>query len=209
MKFKLFVLVLVLVLGFVVGVYGTYKFMGARIAGKEKNIHITSTVEEILPISEYAALVYHYSDVITHSDVHKLFGKDVPFTTKKAIYTIEGTVKLGFNGKDITISGSPYNDIVLHMPKVEILSHEIYPETFNLYDEKTGLFNSYSFKNVNEIQMEHKIERERKVNENSDLFRQAQKSAEQQFRTLLENLPGIKGVYQIDFEWDDSWKVEQ
>ena len=197
----LIIFILVLAVGIAVGVYVTKKFTSSKPTTQETSIYITSTVKEILPVSEYAALVYHYSDVITHSDVHKVFGIDIPFTGIKAIYTIDGSVKLGFKGSDIVIDSS-YNNIIVKMPKVQILSHEIYPETFNLYDEKTGLFNKYSLKTANEIQLEHKVERERKVNENRGLFTQARESTEQQFRVLLENIPGIKDKYKIVFEWD-------
>jgi len=197
----LIILVLVLVVGIAVGIFAVKKFDASRIVDQETNTHITSTVKEILPISEYASLVFHYSDVIAHTDAHTLFGKEIPFTGKKVIYTIDGCVKLGFNGNEITISSS-YNNIVIHMPKITILSHEIYPETFNLYDEKSGIFNKFSLKDANEIQMIHKAEREKKVYDDSGLFTQARESAEQQFRPLLENIPGIKNKYKIVFEWN-------
>ncbi|MCL2244193.1 MAG: DUF4230 domain-containing protein [Treponema sp.] len=180
-------------------------FLGTRldsnILKQENKIDITYTVKEILPIAEYASLVYHYSTVITESDVRRLFGISIPLTDRRAIYTIDGTIKLGFSGRDITITNQN-NIIIVHMPKIKILSHEIYPETFSLYDERTSLFNRYSLQDANNLQMEHKREFERKVNENEGLFFQAQQSAEQQFRFFLENIPEVKEKYRIVFEWE-------
>jgi len=165
-------------------------------------INITSTVKEILPIAEYASLVYHYSSVITNSDVKKLFNLNMPLTEKKAIYTIDGTIKLGFDCKDITVKNQ-YNNIIVSMPEIIILSHEIYPETFSLYDEKTSLFNRYTLQDANNIQMEHKKEMEEKVKANRGLFTQARLSAEQQFRLFLESIPEIRdNKYTIVFEWN-------
>ena len=196
---KYFIALVILVLGLGAGFYAG---SGFNLPGRDADLRITSTVKEILPISEYACLVYHYSDVITHSDSIKLspFGT-IPFTEKKAIYTIDGAVKLGFNGRDIMVESS-YNNIIMYMPKIRILSHEIYPETFNLYDERTGLFNRYGLKDANEIQMAHKAERESKVNGDEGLFAQARESAEQSFKSLLENIPAIKNKYQISFRWE-------
>ncbi|MDR0316798.1 MAG: DUF4230 domain-containing protein [Treponema sp.] len=178
-------------------------FVGKKLKflSKETHINITSTIKEILPVSEFACLVYHYRDVVKHKDKEKILSwLTAPFTGKKAIYTIDGTVKLGFNGKEIKIKTS-YNNIVVYMPKITILSHEMHPETFELYDEQTGLFSKYTLKDANDIELERKNEIESKITKNIDLFRQARESANQQFASLLENLPGIKGMYSIVFEW--------
>jgi len=196
---KYFIAMVILVLGLGAGFYAG---SGFNMPGKDSSLHIASTVKEILPISEYACLVFHYSDVITHSDSLKLspFGT-IPFTEKKAIYTIDGTVKLGFSGSDIVVE-SFGNNILVYLPKIRILSHEIYPETFNLYDERTGLFNRYGLKDANEIQMAHKTERENRINEDAGLFAQARESAEQSLKSLLENIPELKNKHRISFRWE-------
>jgi len=173
-----------------------------NILGRDTNTNITSTIKEIFPIAEYVSLVYHYSSVITNSDVKKLFNLSIPLSEKRAIYTIDGTIKLGFDCKNITIKNQ-YNTIIVNMPGIIILSHEIYPETFSLYDEKTSLFNRYSLKDANDIQMGHKKEIEEKVKENQGLFTQARQSAEQQFKLFLESVPEIRdNKYTIVFEWN-------
>ena len=198
MKYLIAAIALTLGLG-----VGAYFSEGIDFFKRSTSTHISSTVKETLPISEYASLAYHYTDVITHSDAIRFwsFG-NIPLTEKRAIYTIDGTIKLGFDGKEISVENSD-NSIIVHMPGIKILSHEIYPETFNLYDEKTGLFNRYSLKDANEIQMTQKIERERKVAEDAGLFSQARESAEQMLKPLLESLPEIKRKYTIIFEWED------
>jgi hypothetical protein len=92
------------------------------------------------------------------------------------------------------------------MPRIKILSHEIYPETFSLYDEKTTVFNKYTLKDANTIQRANKSEMELKVRQNRGLYVQAMKYAEEQFTKMLENLPGIKGKYEIMFEWNSGAK---
>lgn len=208
---KFFIALIILVLGLGAGFYVgsgadffNTDFIKINVLNKFPNLNITSSVKEVLPASEYVSLVYHYSDVITHSDAIKLFSLgNIPFTERKAIYTIDGAVKLGFNGKDIKVERSG-DAIILHMPKIRIMSHEIYPETFNLYDERTGLFNRYGIKDANEIQRAHKAEREKKVNENLSLFDQAMLAAEQAFTSLLENIPGVKTKHSLNFQWAEE-----
>jgi hypothetical protein len=198
---KKYLLIIVIILCTGGGLLLGNKF-NLNIFGRNTNTNITSTVKEILPIAEYVSLVYHYSSVITNSDVKKLFNFNMPLSEKRAIYTIDGTIKLGFDCKNITIINQ-YNNIIVNMPGIIILSHEIYPETFSLYDEKTSLFNRYSLKDANDIQMGHKKEIEEKVKENQGLFTQARQSAEQQFKLFLESVPEIRdNKYKIVFEWN-------
>ena len=205
---KSFVALVVIVLALGTGIYigsGTgflnTDFFRVNFFNRNTNTNITSTVKEILPVSEYTSLVYHYSDVITHSDALRLFSLgNIPFTERRAIYTIDGAVRLGFSGRDIRVESS-YNTIILYMPAIKILSHEIFPETFNLYDERTGLFNRYSLRDANEIQISHKTEREKKVMENTGLYEQARLSAEQAFTSLLESMPGVRNNYRIIYRW--------
>jgi len=197
---KYAVMIIVIVLCVCAGFFAGNKFKRDFLANNTE-IDIRSTVKQVLPASEYASLVYHYSSVITHNDVKTLFDHAIPLTEKKLIYIIDGTIKLGFDGKDITVDKG-YNQIIIRMPQIKILSHEIYPETFSLYDEKAGLFNRYNAEDFNSIQMNHKKDQEKKVNENAGLFTQARQSAEQQFRLFLENLPIKQDDQAIVFEWE-------
>ena len=202
MYLKYLVILIVLVLAALFGGFIGYK-LNSNAVSKETNINVKSTVKEILPAAEYTSLVYHYTSVITHSEAAKLFNFELPLTEKKAIYTIDGSIKMGFNSADIVVDIS-YNNIVLKMPRIKILSHEIYPETFSLYDEKASLFNRYTLKDANAIQLANKSEMELKVRQNRGLYLQAMKFAEDNLRQMLENLPGIKGKYTLIFDWQGA-----
>lgn len=197
-----FLMLILLIVGIVFGLLIRSKFV-SRLFNKKTSTNINLSVKEILPVSEYASLVYHYSSVITHKDIIKFLHTEIsiPFSEKKAIYTIDGTMKLGFNGKNIKVTNA-YSNVIIHMPKIEVLSYELYPETFSLYDEHTSLFNRYSLKDANEIQLTHRNEMMKKITEDHGLFTQARESAEHQFRIFLENLPEIKHKYNIVFEWE-------
>lgn len=192
-------LLIILLLGIGGGIFLTKNFAPLS---KVTNINITSSVKQILPTSEFVSLVYHYSDVITHSDAIKFFDfGNIPFTEKKAIYTIDGAIKLGINCKDLKINCTN-NRIIINMPAIEIISHEIFPETFNLYDEKSGLFNRYTISDTYNIQATQRLEKEKKTLENTNIFEQARITTEEQFRRFLGNIPGINENYEIEFKWE-------
>lgn len=201
MYLKYSVILFVLLLALFSGIFIGSRFSSAKVSQKEAKIDIKATVKEILPASEYASLIYHYTSVITHSEASKFFSIDIPLTEKKAIYTIDGTIKMGFNCEDIRMEIS-YDNIILRMPRIKILSHEIYPETFSLFDERSSLFNRYTLKDANAIQLANKSAMELKARQNRGLYVQARKYAEQSFRLMLESLPGIKNKYNIVFEWN-------
>ncbi|MDR2191328.1 MAG: DUF4230 domain-containing protein [Endomicrobium sp.] len=198
MKYLAMLIIVALILG--CGVFIGAKVFSGKIVDKEAQVNINATVKEVLPAAEYTSLLYQYSSVITHSEAAQLFSIPIPLTEKKAIYTIDGTIKMGFDCKDIKVDVS-YNNIILHLPKIKILSHEIYPETFSLYDEKTSIFNKYTLTDANNIQKINKKEMELKARQNRGLYIQARKFAEEQISALLKSAPGIKGKYEIVFEW--------
>jgi hypothetical protein len=168
---------------------------------EKKEIHIS--IKEILPISEYACLVYRYSAVNKHSDSLPFIKWNMPFTEKKLIFSIDGTIKLGIDGKHIRIEPL-VKKIVVHLPPIKILSHEIHPETAMIYDEKNNIFNHYTAKDHFRIELSHRNTIEERLFSNDDVFAQAQEAAQMQFGSLLQNLPGVKDVYRIEFEWDSN-----
>ena len=199
---KLIVIMIILVLaigGFIF--INNYPLFNFTPVNRTASLDISSTVKQILPAAEFISLVYHYTDVITHSDALRLFDRlNVPFTERRAIFTIDGIIKLGFNGENISINGFG-ETIIVNMPAIKIISHEVFPETVNIYDERTGLI-PYTIADSFAIQELQRHERERKVNENPSLFEQARSSAEHQFQRLLENIPGIKDEKKIEFRWE-------
>jgi len=97
-----------------------------------------------------------------------------------------------------------YIIVIISLPPMRILSHEVYPETFSLYDEQTSLFSHYSLKDANAIQALQKTTQEDKVKADDGLFVQARQSSEKLLRSLLETIPAIKGKYEIVFRWAES-----
>jgi hypothetical protein len=203
---EIFLFCLIIVLTLVILGMGFYLLRMTRSNKNREKKEIHVSVREILPISEYACLVYRYSAVNKHSDSLPFIKWNMPFTEKKLIFSIDGTIKLGIDGKHIRID-SVGKTIVVHLPSIKILSHEIHPETAMIYDEKNNIFNHYTAKEHFRIELNHRNTIEGDLSSNKDVFIQAQEAAQTQFSSLLRNLPGVKDIYRIEFEWDSN--IEQ
>jgi hypothetical protein len=158
-----------------------------------------SIVKEILPVSEYTCLLYRYTTVVMHEESKKFNEWELPFTKKKYIYTYDGMMKLGINGKNISIKQFGQR-IQLHMPPVQVVSHIIDERSIKVYDQTRNAFNQIEIDEAFKINAEQKAHMEAKA-QSEGVFEEAQRAAEQQFGDLLKNLPGVKNEFIIEFVW--------
>lgn len=113
-----------------------------EVAAKEVNIALINT--EIRDIGELATVEYLYTDAGKFESPAELFGKEIPlsFTTKSFIAKWDGIIKAGVEVDKVTAEvKKERKEIVVHIPKAKILSHEIDNESIETLDEKNGLFN--------------------------------------------------------------------
>lgn len=104
-------------------------------ASREIDINVVNV--EIQEIGELATLEYLYTDAGKFEDPKQLFGKDVPFTTKSFIAKWDGIIKAGVDISQVTAEVDSNNkEVVIHIPKAEILSHEIDSESVETLDQK-------------------------------------------------------------------------
>ena len=128
-----------------------------------------------------------------------MFGKDVPFTTKSFIAKWDGIIKAGVDISQVTAEVDSNNkEVVIHIPKAEILSHEIDSESVETLDQKNGLFNPVSVEDVREFDAESKEKMENRAIENGILDK-AFENAESIIEKLID--PMIQEFeYTVRFE---------
>lgn len=157
---------------------------------------------EIQSIGELATVEYLYTDAGKFEDPAELFGKEIPFsfTTKSFIAKWDGSLKAGV---DITRVTAEVNDqakeIVVHIPKAEILSHDIMDESIETLDEKDGLFNKIKVEDVREFDAVSKDAMEQRAIENGILDK-AFANAEEIIRQFICTGPAGELEYTIIFE---------
>lgn len=107
-----------------------------------REIDINAINTEVQEIGELATLEYLYTDAGRFEDARELWGKSVPFTEKSFICKWDGAIKAGVKVEKIKIEeDKKEKKIIVHIPKAEILSHEIDNQSFEVLDEKNNLFN--------------------------------------------------------------------
>ncbi len=141
---------------------------------------------ELLQISEYASLEYRYTNVGKFEDRLDFNGWNIPFTTKSFIITYEGSMKLGIRANNVGVE-LVNDEIKIKLPAVEILSHEIYEDTIEVFDETKNIFNQIQVKDYTTFAAEQKFEMEEKAEENG-LLLEASTRAKQQIHAFLTTM---------------------
>lgn len=167
-------------------------------ASKEINIGVINT--QIQDIGELATQEYLYTDAGKYSDPKQLWGMDVPFTTKSFIAKWDGCIKAGVKVEKITAEIIEANkEIVVHIPKAEILSHEIDEDSFETLDEKDGLFNPIEIDDIREFDAMSKEAMEKRAIENGILDK-AFENAKDIIYKLINTDVVVEQGYNIRFE---------
>lgn len=139
-----------------------------ELASKEINIDLMNS--EVKNIGELATIEYLYTDAGKFEDVEEIFGTEIPFTKKSFIVKWDGILKAGVKVDEIAVElNDGKKEIIVHIPKAEILSHEIDNQSIETLDEKNGLFNSVKVDDVREFDAVSKESMEERAIENGIL----------------------------------------
>lgn len=149
----------------------------------------------LVQISELATVSYQYTNVGQFSSSNDFYGVTIPFTTKKFILTYDGVIKAGvdLSQAQVSISG---DNVTITLPAARILSHEIFEDSMEVFDEKTSIFNPFTVEDFASFQADQKAEMEEKALERG-LLTQAADQAEGSIRTLLTPMLGEGQVLAI------------
>jgi len=174
---------------------------GGDIVNSKQETSIHATVREVLPAAEFISLHYRYTSVIKDVNSREMFGIQIPGTEKKLLAVIDGTIKLGIDCRALKIDTTRTDTLFIGFPPIKILSHELHPETAEVYDQKNGMFNKYKARDVFVLESKQKMEMERDIGKNIELISQAHDATESAFRSFLRIIPALDTV-PIAFRWN-------
>lgn len=169
-------------------------------AAKEVNIRTINA--EIQNIGELATVEYLYTDAGKFEDQGELFGQELPFsfTTKSFIVKWDGSIKAGVDISRVRAEvNEAEKEIIVYIPKAEILSHEIKTGSVETLDEKNGLFNKISVEDIREFGTAGREAMEQRAVENG-LLDQAFENAEGIILGLMEVATAEEAGYRIRFD---------
>lgn len=151
---------------------------------KEINIKVINA--EIQNVGELVTQEYLYTDAGKFSDPKQIGKINLPFqfTTKSFIAKWDGSIKAGVKMDKITVEvNEAEKEIIVYMPKAEILSHEVDEESFEALDEKDGLFNPIEIDDIKEFETKSKELMEERAIENGILDKAIENA-----QTIISNL---------------------
>lgn len=170
----------------------------AEFATKEVTLSLIES--EIRDIGELATIEYLYTDAGKFEDPKEIFGVSIPFTTKSFIAKWDGIIKAGVEIDKIIVEiNDASKEIIIHMPKARILSHEIDSDSIETLDEKDGLFNPVKVEDVREFDAVSKEAMESRAIENG-ILEKAFENAMEIIERLINNDVVQELGYIISFE---------
>lgn len=117
----------------------------------EKEIFISGeTIQSGLNnIGKLCTAEYYYTHVEYFENAKEIKGIKIPLTSSKFIYSYDGTILAGIDFHQITVDKDDNSrKITITLPAAEIMSSDVDPDSFQLYDEKNNLFNPISVMDI-------------------------------------------------------------
>lgn len=178
----------VLVLGIVLcTVVGVACFLGGRHSGRTQEIVPPDPVvlqSHLTELAELATVSYHYTNMSQFENSNDFYGVKIPFTTKSFILSYNGEIKAGVDLAQAVVDVGG-KTVEIHLPAAKILSHEIDPESVEVFDEKTSIFNPLHVKEFADFQADQQEMMEQKALD-SGLLAEAGEHARNSVRLMLE-----------------------
>ena len=167
-------------------------------ASKEVDIGVIQT--EVKEIGELATVEYLYTDANRFSDPRRIFGFNIPFTTKSFIVKWDGIIKAGIDVGEVTLElNEEKKEIIVGIPEAQILSHELDENSFETLDESSGLFNPIKVEDVHALEAVGKEAMEERAVENG-LLEKADKNTQEVLANLILAVPNVAENYTITFK---------
>ena len=185
---NLILLVCCIVLSYLLGYYN-----GQNKGAGETQIDVAVVQKQLSELNELATAQYSYTNLATYENHAEFYGYKVPFTTKKFIITYDGVIKAGVDLSKADITVSP-TEIVVKLPKAEMLSHEIDYSSLQILDETYSIFNRFEISDYNQFSLDQSEAMEAKAAE-SDLYQIATSNAEKLITEYFSNLTARPVVF--------------
>lgn len=160
-----------------------------------------STVEEIIkPASDLITSRYIYKDADTYENYKELFGKKVPFTTDKVVFTYRGTVSVGIDLSDVYFDiKNNEKIIIITLPEQVIKSNEIDDSSFEYPFTADSFFNNTEMGDFTDLLATLKDRKAAEVKNDTDFMYAARQNTENVLRKFI-TAADVTKEYRVDFQ---------
>lgn len=177
------------------------KFANQKVIEVTKEIKVTEqTVREVIaPAGELVTYKYYYSDIGKYEKAHRVGNIKVPFTTDESVYTYSGTISVGIEMSDISISvNEDARQVNITLKEPVVLYNTIDEGSFEVYDIKNSVFTSTSLGEYVAFTGDLKKNQLEKIKNMSEFWESAKDNTE---NIITGMISGVTSDYKIHYVW--------
>lgn len=157
--------------------------------GRQEKPPVLSSItvqNQLQQISQLATVRYSYTNMGQFENSNEFYGIKLPFTTKRFIVAYDGVITAGVDLSQAQVTVTDQK-VTISLPAPQILSHEVDPDSLEVFDETTSIFNPITIEDYNGFQADQRGVMEEKAVQ-SGLLTQAKDQAETAISGLLAPL---------------------
>lgn len=157
--------------------------------GKQEKPPVLSSItvqNQLQQISQLATVRYSYTNMGQFENSNEFYGIKLPFTTKRFIVAYDGVITAGVDLSQAQVSVTD-RKVTISLPAPQILSHEVDPNSLEVFDETTSIFNPITIEDYNGFQADQQGVMEDKAIQ-SGLLTQAKDQAQTAITGLISPL---------------------
>jgi len=148
-------------------------------------------------VQELSTIKYYYTDVGSFENYNRVWNVTIPLTYKRFIVSYDGVITVGIKLKKMSVEVKD-KVIEVHLPKAELLSHELDENSMRFFDQQSALFNPMKLTDFTEFVVVKKEETLKKI-VTDELLAEAREEAIKVLKQLMIFSPEIAQNYQIQF----------
>lgn len=157
--------------------------------GREEKPPVLSSItveNQLQQISQLATIRYSYTNMGQFENSNEFYGIKLPFTTKSFIVAYDGTITAGVDLSQAKVTVTDQK-VTIALPAPQILSHEVDPNSLEVFDETTSIFNPITIEDYTGFQADQQGVMEEKAIQGG-LLTQAKDQAEAAIGGLITPL---------------------
>ena len=166
--------------------FGAGFFTGGRTQDETPQLSSVTVEQQLQQISQLATTQYAYTNMGQFERGRDFYGIRIPFTTSRFIVSYSGVITAGVDLSQAQVEVTD-EQVTVTLPAAQILSHEIDPDSLEVFDETRSIFNPITIEDYSGFQADQQGEMEEKALQ-AGLLTQAQDQAEAAVTGLLTPL---------------------
>ena len=167
----------------------------------EKVVLDIKTIEEVVkPAGDLVSQRYYYTDVDTFENYKELLGAKIPLTTDKVVFTYKGVISAGIVLSRVEFEvDNEAKKILITLPPVLILSHEIDEDGFSAYEIKNSIFTETKIAEYSALMGSLKNKKAEELMKNEEFMTSTREEAKNVIASFL-HAASVSSDYAIEFK---------